>query len=401
MTYRRLLLQGIFAFILLAAVTWPLGIQGEPQATAFAGQSMYHPNLYQPDFATSCEHVPYDDNEVIAYPEQTDGSPLFVIPPPLEGPIEVGLGLYILDVSDIDPLDNTFTIVAFLDLLWCDPRHKLEAAEKGWGERMYLDDLAMDELDTIWWPNINFTNQTGAREAIHLELVIFPDGTVDYEEHFTLTLEGNYDLRKFPFDRQQLPIIIQPLAWPAEALQLNVEEDMVGFSEDFEVPEWHINAVTTDVSTVQGIRDSKPISQFTMEINVIRRPEFFIWKVMLPLMLLVVLSWSVFWTLEEPLPDRLTISLTGLLTVVAYQFVLRDSLPHIPYLTFMDGVLTFSFVLMAATVVENVIAHILSTHVSNEAANRVEILSRILFPLVYFVGIALMVFGFGLLNFGS
>jgi Mg2+/Co2+ transporter CorB len=67
----------------------------------------------------------------------------------------------------------------------------------------------------------------------------------------------------------------------------------------------------------------------------------------------------------------------------------------------MDGLLTFSFVLMAATIVENVIANILSTQVSNEAANRVEILSRVLFPLVYFVGIALMVFGFGLLNFGS
>ena len=54
---------------------------------------------------------------------------------------------------------------------------------------------------------------------------------------------------------------------------------------------------------------------------------------MTPLVLIVSISWSVFWMIGECLSCRMGIALTGILTVVAYQFATAKSLPNVAYFT--------------------------------------------------------------------
>jgi len=355
----------------------------------------YAPVAQVADSAAACGNVEYSEDDIVTPPALSEELPHFVIPPHTDGATLVDLGLYIVGITDIDPATNTFTLEGFLDLVWCDPRHQFDADELGWDEQVYLEEVAVDELGFIWWPDVTFPNEKGARERENEALIIYEDGTVEYEERFAATLEANYDLTRFPFDAQRLLIEIESLAWSEEYLTFHIEDSKVGFSEDFELPEWDITGVSTQVEAVQEIRDDAPFSEFLMTVDVERRPGFYLWKVFLPLVLIVMLSWSVFWTLDEPLPDSLAISFTGVLTVVAYQFVLGDSLPRIPYLTFMDAVLSFSFILMVATIGENILVHMLLANGRRGAAARIEVASRVVFPLVYVVVLAVLVMRFG------
>ena len=95
-------------------------------------------------------------------------------------------------------------------------------------------------------------------------------------------------------------------------------------------------------------------SNFYLEIEVIRNPGFYLWKVIFPILIVVIISFSVFWMVVDNLADRLFVSMTGLLTSVAYQFIISESLPRLSYITLMDIILSISYCLMAIMILLNV-----------------------------------------------
>jgi hypothetical protein len=342
----------------------------------------------------ACSHVTYGSINTVAEQDVSPEIPHFVVPPNGDGPTLVDIGLFVKGISEIDPVHNTFTVEGFIDMIWCDPRESFDPEELGWHEKIFLEEAAHGELSLIWWPDITFPNASGSRDTENLEVIIFEDGTVEYEERFAITLEAHFDLAMFPFDTQHLEIQIESLAWSERYMLFHEEEDMIGLSEEFQLPEWTWDAetdLTSRIEEVQELRDDAPFAEFIVELSVTRRPDFYLLKVFVPMAMIVALSWAVFWMDESDLGDRLGISFTGLLTVVAYQFIIGDTLPHLPYLTFMDMLINFSFVMMALTVVENVLVHILRGDGHMKFALRIDQSSRLIFPILYVVGLLVII----------
>ncbi len=122
-----------------------------------------------------------------------------------------------------------------------------------------------------------------------------------------------------------------------------------------------------------------------MVTAVVGRDAFFTLRlVALPLALIVVLSWSVFWMDRSSLGDRISVSFIGILTAVAYQIVVGDLLPHVSYLTLMHAFLNFSFFLMCASVVINLIVASCDKNGKPELGDLIDRRCRWLFPLTYF-----------------
>ena len=66
-----------------------------------------------------------------------------------------------------------------------------------------IDEMSVT-LDQIWHPNIEVTNQHAPREIANAMLTVDDDGMVTYEERFKAELSTDFDLQRFPFDRQRL-----------------------------------------------------------------------------------------------------------------------------------------------------------------------------------------------------
>ena len=128
-----------------------------------------------------------------------------------------------------------------------------------------------------------------------------------------------------------------------------------------------------------------------MEIEVTRRYGFYIWKMLVPLALIVGISWSVFWMVSDGLAARMGVSFTGILVVIAYQFLITTDLPKIAQITFMDSVIGFSFVLMILTIVESISANTLDLRGKRTLAAKVDRVCRWAFPLAYAAGLATLV----------
>ena len=105
----------------------------------------------------------------------------------------------------------------------------------------------------------------------------------------------------------------------------------------------------------------------------------------LPVMIFVILSWSVFWMERSSVGDRMDISFIGILTVVPYQIMSSESLPKISYMTVLMSFMIISFLMMCASVSVNLRVAALDNSDRRLQGDRIDKLSRIFFPISYVV----------------
>ena len=74
------------------------------------------------------------------------------------------------------------------------------------------------------------------------------------------------------------------------------------------------------------------------------------WTLTLPIFLVTCISFAQFCVEETALADRLSVTLTAILTIIAFQVVVRDKVPAVPYRTLMDDFMLVSLGVMTLQV---------------------------------------------------
>ena len=237
----------------------------------------------------SCAELPASERQGVARRQSMDDMevsellvrlqrPTFVSPPRTSGPTTVGIALEVLEISELDAGTNTFTMEGYLDLVWCDPREAFDPDKVGADREIFLERDAEKELDYIWWPDFYFANEVGPRRVENEELILSPDGTVEYRERFGVTLATDFAMRQFPFDTQQLEIHLQSFAWKTDDLVFVVQDNVLELSPEFEILEWDVVGFDEHTS---GVGDGE-YSELIAELTVSRDPGFYITKIMIP-----------------------------------------------------------------------------------------------------------------------
>jgi hypothetical protein len=325
----------------------------------------------QVDYGKPAEVVPSDATESVE-----------LSPPNPNGATLVGVGFHVIDLRKIDPVQNHFEFRGYVRLTWCDPRLAFDSKAEGQTEFIFTGEQAEKKAGDIWLALGYPVNQVGELGSSERVLRIQSDGTVVHSLNASVTLSTRFDLRRFPFDRHILELQVESYLWDRDHLQLIHDDTVSGFSENISIPEWRIESVNARVDEVDVLRSNVPFERYVLEIEVAREAGFYIWKVFLPLMVIVSLSWVVFWMTDDKFSTRCRITATGVLTIVAYQFVFAEGLPRVAYLTLLDLCMIGSFVLLAVTVIESLLVD--RTYRENpEKAIRIDRTCRWLFPAVY------------------
>ena len=88
-----------------------------------------------------------------------------------------------------------------------------------------------------------------------------------------------------------------------------------------------------------------------------RNSSYYIFKVISPIFIILVICWSVFWTSAKELESRLTVTIVCFLSLIAYNYVIDDELPKLAYLTLMDYIILCSYIFAAIPSILSIIAH--------------------------------------------
>ena len=84
-----------------------------------------------------------------------------------------------------------------------------------------------------------------------------------------------------------------------------------------------------------------------LDILIERKHGYYIFKVILPIILILMVCWSVVWIHPRELESRLTITIVCLLSLIAYNFVIDAELPKLEYLTVLDWIILVSYIYSA------------------------------------------------------
>jgi len=83
--------------------------------------------------------------------------------------------------------------------------------------------------------------------------------------------------------------------------------------------------------------------------------------------------------------SQVTISVTTILTIIAFGFSIAASLPRVPYLTYVDVSLLICHVSVLLSIVELVAVHVHHRHRREARGVRIQSAGRVLLPTVFLV----------------
>ncbi len=302
---------------------------------------------------------------------------------PAELPVPVTAGLFVEDLRDIDAVTDSYRFRGVVRVSWCDPRQAFDPVAAGRGERVFFGPDAQAAQGSSIWSARGFpVNQVDSFQITERVVRVSHTGQVTGDVNVSIRLSSPFDLRRFPFDTQLLRFEIESFTFNEEELVFVADNAQTGFAEDFQIPEWTITDVRAHVESADVTRSSTPHSRLVLTMEIDRQSAFYVWKVMLPLLIIVALSWSVFWMPDEKFGIRVRTTATGILTIVAYQFVAGQALPRLGYLTLMDKIMVGSFVLLGVTVLESYIVSRFPEE-ERDKAFRIDRAARWVFPLAY------------------
>ena len=326
--------------------------------------------------------------------------------PPGDRPVQVLMGFNLVNITDVGEKEETLDFEGAIYLEWKDPRLTYKPEKYGmpadWvaGDyskvpaRVYQGDFAVKELFEGWRPHVVIPNGIGNRSITNMAISIWPDGQVEYSETFFAKVETPMDLRRFPFDTQKLEIFFHPFLYQRDEVML-VPDDRLArtWNQNPGIADWSREGVSMEergIDIAYFDESHSEISEFVVTVEIKRRPTHMIISIILPMVLLVSLTWCVYWMDNETLANRVNITFIGILSVVAYYFVILNNVPEVSYLTLVDAFVISTFLILAAGVVVTVVMEHYSDEDSREFAARVDRICRWAFPLGYFLSSALL-----------
>jgi hypothetical protein len=140
--------------------------------------------------------------------------------------------------------------------------------------------------------------------TVDQKITVFADGRLMIEARMAAKLRAVLDYSRFPFDAQVLPVHIESYGWNRDIVVLEPLVEQTGFDPNFQLTEWTVVDVKTTVSEIKRPRDPVPYSRLTYNISIDRKTGFYLWKIFLPLIVIVAISWVVFWMNREMLGRR-------------------------------------------------------------------------------------------------
>ena len=300
-------------------------------------------------------------------------------PDPDGVPTRIEVGVYLIDLRQLNDTEQSFEADFVLILMWEDPRLA------GFDSQPSLAGCSV-AVQEIWNPRAVILNDRNLEGQFDSPVQIEEGGVVRYAQRYQGELTTPLDLRDFPFDSQYLKLELVAARFSPEEVEFVHNLEVGGRSENLTIADWSVRKKgDVVIEPLYLAAQKRHIPRILYRLEVSRNRGFFVIKVLIPLSLIVFMSWAVFWINPRYLPAQVGVSTSAVLTLIAFQFSLGYLLPKVSYLTRADRFVMGSAVLVFLAFGEALLTASLADRDQSELAHRIDARSRLVFPLVFFV----------------
>jgi hypothetical protein len=225
----------------------------------------------------------------------------------------------------------------------------------------------------------------------------------------------NPDYTSYPFDEQVLNITIENSLIPENQLELVIDTASFiaskssilhyGLSNDLlNNKSINFNIDKSEISTTTGLYNSNfgdpdfpsesKYSRLNVSVVINRSFVPFITKLIIPLAIILFLVYFVFFIPADKIDIAAGLTVTSLLSAIAFQLSVNEDLPDIGYIIYIDKVFYSCYFLIAITMAQSLYTFYLDkTEIPEKVklAKLIDLISRYLFPLIFIASIYLFI----------
>ncbi len=165
-----------------------------------------------------------------------------------------------------------------------------------------------------------------------------------------------FNFSKFPFDQQKLHIkyhtkdlVVQGfddnilfLITPDAQVFKNLDE----YKEYNFLQEWKVKNIKV-YSNYTKTQKNFFSDTLNLVLEIKRNSTYYLYKIIFPVLLILIVAWSVLWIPTDEIESRLTTSIVALLSLIAFNFVFQDDIPKLDILTDLDKFIILSYIFCA------------------------------------------------------
>ncbi len=175
---------------------------------------------------------------------------------------------------------------------------------------------------------------------------------INYMFTGTKSFRNEFNLKTFPFDKQTLKIVLKQDRYQVEDAQTIASNYTIGELEKFAskkdpIQGWDIVGYQFNYKPAYEVNEGYWSDGIEFKITVERKSKYYVFKIILPIILILTVCWSAIYITPREIESRLTITIVCLLSLIAYNFVIDSDLPKLEYLTVMDYIILLSYLYAA------------------------------------------------------
>jgi hypothetical protein len=264
------------------------------------------------------------------------------VPNPSLSPEMVEVGVWPTVIYNLDVHSNTFYMTAYVWFIWRGD---------------------IDPSETVEFTN-NVESWGLSKAKTYPKPITFSDG----RHYQCLRIEGRFfqpfSLRRFPLERHTVSLSIEDNTYSSDKLVYRFDQRHSGLDSGLVIPGWtvgswngsqgiHHYSSNLGDETVGG--DSSDYATICFEVKVSRPVNYFIWKMLLPVVIILLACWTALLLHPTQLASRAAMTGTALLTTVFMQQGYTNNLPELNYLVLMDKIYVVVYLLIILSIVQVVI----------------------------------------------
>ncbi|MCU0695631.1 MAG: hypothetical protein MUC96_03755 [Myxococcaceae bacterium] len=303
--------------------------------------------------------------------------PLVAATSALAEPLQVFTGVHVVDLRTVDVKEQSFQADFYV---WM--RFKAEG----------LDEARLAQVMSLEPVNGRFESKE-----------VIDDKLVGDQKYVCWRVVGTFfflpDLKQYPFDEQVLPLVLESTSLEADEVMLVDDRDSYarggtpearwGLAPSVVLPEFTLHKVERQV--FEGVyptnfgdpskqRAATRYSRFALRVSFVRDAWSYTFKILIPLLIILAMAWLVFFLPVDQLDTNASVSMTALLSCMAYNVAVSSNMPDIGYLVLSDQLFMGTYVLLLFSLGYNFFVFALDARDEKDRALRLAKLGRFVFP---------------------
>lgn len=240
-------------------------------------------------------------------------------------PIKLKFGIQLVQIISVDEPTNMITIKVWVRQSWTN--ELINWSPEEWGN---VDRLNVNS-ELVWKPDVVLYNNAGEKfsggsEKYKTLVTIHPNGKHFWFSPALFTSTCKINVKYFPFDLQICSLKFG--SWAFDSTKVDVEDNgLPTLTEKYiNSSEWDILRVEKKVNNIKYSCCKNLYVDLTMTITMKRRPLYFIFNVISPCIVLVLMVLFSF-LLPPDSGERLSLNITVLLALAVFLQFISESLP--------------------------------------------------------------------------